>query len=390
MFIQRLAFSTKKSSQLLLSRRQLSTSTISSWNAPTEQQAGISRNALPLLRQLLRECSYLPDPASRVYLKSWIIHRYRAYPHGKYIKPVCPSRLTRLLVEARQGLGQLRKANAGYVKPLLKIMFMAYGRTGRRRQDLLKSLKHVVGNTPGHDGHVDIIAKALAVQRMTLDDSRRVPHLTWEMEKVLQAQQKSKVWRGKPLRSLKLVIPEMDVWERPISNRRVKNMARMWYAKVLDKVLPPLPEKEWLALADLASGLEKPLNTLKRRPPGTNISSRGDEAFIIDNLDQELGFLPRATIDGSDRPHHITPRFMMRLYMQIFKLCPLLKWDEGTKQWHVRWSTRPTQFTVHPDAKNQDTSSTPVENHLLTQILETQEMVEKSQNQSKSPKNAKK
>lgn len=85
-----------------------------------------------LLRHLLRQASVLYDDVARIYITRYIVQRFR-------VNLTADSwRRTKLLKEGRRGLSILIRANAGDPKPLTKIMEMSYGRTGRRKHELLE------------------------------------------------------------------------------------------------------------------------------------------------------------------------------------------------------------------------------------------------------------
>lgn len=86
-----------------------------------------------LFRATLRECSYLPDPIARDYMREHVVHRYRRSRISHRSDPD-------LARSARHGLSVLQRANQGYQRPLEKVLFMSYGRTGKRRHELLAEL----------------------------------------------------------------------------------------------------------------------------------------------------------------------------------------------------------------------------------------------------------
>src|SRR5262249_20872833 len=104
-------------------------------------------NPLHIYRALLRECTYLPDPIARDYLRKHVISSFRAYIPSRPPKPpnakpnlLTPERKTRALRRARHGLYTLQRANVGHTKSLLRVLCLSYGQTGARRHELLKPL----------------------------------------------------------------------------------------------------------------------------------------------------------------------------------------------------------------------------------------------------------
>lgn len=99
-----------------------------------------SNAPIPLLRRLLRECSYLPDPVARAYLRPFIISRFREYHANPAKKQASPKRRKAALDNAKKQFRLLQRANQGELKPLEKVLSITYGRIGKRRHELLAPL----------------------------------------------------------------------------------------------------------------------------------------------------------------------------------------------------------------------------------------------------------
>jgi len=111
---------------------------------------------------------------------------------------------------------------------------------------------------------------------------------------------------------------------------RIKNQTKQWYAELLHKVHPPVPTAEWYRLRDLALGVKTESLVTKRR------SSKGTQPSALDLV--VMYGQPAAGISGENRSAHaITPRFMRRLYTQVFSQCPLMDWDVEKQTWSVTW-----------------------------------------------------
>jgi hypothetical protein len=195
-------------------------------------------------------------------------------------------------------------------------------------------------------------------------------------------------------------IPAKNAWGRSMPRVRVKNLVKKKYAKFLDAILPPLPEHEWKQLQALALGTEqfRGCKPRRKRPAGcppilmgsdleklVHISDdfgeqrylsgdehiskadkilslsgddndRGywsthdtwlDDDLAVDDsfdavLEDELKVRPlNKHIGGKDRGHRVTLRFMRRLWMAVFKQCPMLEPDESAagsaRRWKVTW-----------------------------------------------------
>ncbi|KAL9116950.1 MAG: hypothetical protein Q9187_006517 [Circinaria calcarea] len=275
-----------------------------------------SSTALYLARALLRECTYLPDPAARVYFQSHITSRFREYwprKAGDYRQYKTPSvsRQKALLKQARKGLGLLLRANAGYSSALEKVLAHTYGRTGKRRHELMRFVR--APDIP--ESHEDVIKLAAA----SVEGAWQGTFLTNRMKALVKAQklQRASLSSRSPIKHLAPEIPPTNIWGRPMPKKRVHNLEKNWFAKLLDKVLPPLPLQEWEHLRNLAHG-----RVAWRRPP----PRRGN-------------LLPVLPEDGPSHPHQITPRYMRRLWAKIFVQCPVMSWDGSKSEWVVDWGT---------------------------------------------------
>ena len=272
--------------------------------------------ALHLVRALLRECTYLPDPAARAYFQSHIRSRFREYwprKTGDFREYKIPSasRHVSLLRQARKGLNLLARANAGYSSALEKVLAHTYGRTGKRRHELMRFVR--APDNP--ETHEDVIKMAAAsangVQQRTF--------LTNRMRALAKAQQnqRASVLSRLPIKKLAPEIPATNSWGRPMPKRRVRNIGKRWFAKLLDRVLPPLPLQEWQHLRDLAHG----------KAAWTRPAPRRGNAIRA---------LPE---DGSRHPHQITARYMRRMWAKVFVQCPVMSWDDAKSKWNVEWGT---------------------------------------------------
>jgi len=167
-----------------------------------------------------------------------------------------------LLAKGRNWLSILRRANHGSLKPFEKILGMTYGRTGRRRYELLDA-----SNTPM------LKTKRAPPEEATPGpkDAKRSPH--WkppaQMMALLTSQAKEEgylIRNSKPRVKTPFEIPEKNIWGNPISERRRTNQLQKWYSRNSRGVLPPLPAQEYLQLLSIASGETQLPDIPKRRP----------------------------------------------------------------------------------------------------------------------------
>lgn len=341
-----------------------------------------------LLRALLRQSTYLPDAAARYYFYNHILSRYRKY-HPRLPKPpntptLSPSREQGLLKEARKGLSFLTRANDGHPGRLLLVLMMTYGRTGKRRHELLKTVVSPLAfksdSFPLIPADEQVLAQlsasimadhensataqcpvALAsLHRPNFLPGRRKPRssegpvLGPRLEALVnsQRQQKSTIFPRRSVGKTKPSIPETNKWGRPMPPSRVANMKDKWYAMILDKVMPPLPESEWNRLRDLALGWAPWEGSMKRRTRLVQSEShrsikseRGNESDITvhvgaGSIQENNDIIKREsrTLLGT-HPHTLTPRFMRHQWGKVFLQCPMMKWDAIRQRWEVKWGS---------------------------------------------------
>ena len=279
--------------------------------------------AIHLFRALLRECSYLPDPVAKEYFKKHITLRFRRHWRSRTNEACTPpptdERRVRLLKAAREGLSTLTRANDGQPKVLYKVLSYAYGRSGRRRRDLIDELQipEVVADsspTSTDSGFAEVGSNA------------KLPRLTPRAEAIAKSQANHGVSRDHkgPLRYVRPKIPEKNAWLRAMPQVRVKNLTAKWYANTLERLLPPLPEHEYLLLRRLVSR-EEPW----KAPAFRNRVFDGD----INGSQDARKTSPKR--DASDRA--IPKRKMERLWSRVLALCPILTWNEKKSSWHTTW-----------------------------------------------------
>ncbi|KAJ5908225.1 hypothetical protein N7495_000907 [Penicillium taxi] len=285
-----------------------------------------------LLRTTLRECTYLPDPIARAYMRSHVMERYRRARDSRRPK-------SKMVRTAKQGLSFLRRANEGYPRMLDKVMFMSYGRTGKRRHELLdRMMKIGEGSTP-------IPENADAVRRLIIDSRGGWAAPQWEAPEIVIALVKSQKNNGvvtssriRPhLKAITPTIPATNSWGRPLNEARIANIRKKWYYETLTSLLPPLPEEELDTLEKLVSGTV-PWKPVKRRgqiSSSTQIRDPGILDFLVDGPQKGPTF--REYVNG--RPHEITPRFMHRLWMRISGFVPRMQWIPISKKWRFTWDS---------------------------------------------------
>ncbi|KAF2213283.1 hypothetical protein CERZMDRAFT_84141 [Cercospora zeae-maydis SCOH1-5] len=319
-----------------------------------------------LLRAILREASYLPDPNARAFFKARALQHSRKRAFRVWERRNDPNYAEReadLLALDRKKLRMLQKANTGDRTALLQVLYQTYGRTGLRRRELLRPLLPTIGrealaetaenamdNDDVHDSmnsQEDVQEKLDARQSSNRDRAGTtvatsrgsiLPQLTPELSTLAKSQKQNQpptLTRKNP-RRLRPDIPATNARMLPMPQKRVKNMHRKWYAELLDRILPPLPTKDWDQLHDWARGRNLPQIHVPRRikPPARPFAHFGKytalEAIVIQ------GRIDKG-VHGNDEAHQITERFMQRLWGVVFSTCPYMIHDTSTDKWRVIW-----------------------------------------------------
>lgn len=253
-----------------------------------------------LLRAILRECTYLPDAEARIAIRKQVLHTFRATERkakafSSQNSSVSPS--SKLSVQAREdeaqkiynwlrkgykGLRHLQRANEGELRPLAKVLHYTYGRGGRRRHELLRPVlapDAVISNSTGLE---ELLRSSQANQEPAKWDLTTVPapdvfdtpviqggNVEYRisakygrLKALLRSQSRTRLpdLNGRPnisIRSEVCKVPAKNIWGRSMPRRRAKNMVRKWYNVVLSRVLPPLPEHEWMHLRGKIDGTIK-------------------------------------------------------------------------------------------------------------------------------------
>lgn len=257
-------------------------------------------------RRLLREASYLPDPWSRIWVKSRTRHKFRQ----------CKSQCSHenLILDGRKYLRLLSAANAGSKDHIEKILHHAYGRTGKWRHELL---------------HPFLAASEYGKQDVP-------PDLSPSLRVLIQSQIKAKPpqQRKNNPRTIKDIAPnydELNSWLEPISKKRAIRKANKALVGKLDRLQVPLPGEQWEFLkAIVLDGEDLPAIPRFRSRRGIKESPVGEESSAgRGRISQQTSQQP------SDR--RFTQRFLRRRYQTIFAQCPHMSLDERNDRWTVQW-----------------------------------------------------
>lgn len=283
-----------------------------------------------LLRSLLRECTYLPDPIAKGYMHDYVTLRFRRYSNDRVIDNDI-NRHHQLRKAAKQRLSLLRRANEGYTKSLEQVLRLSYGRTGKRRRDLLA--RFITTDVPSNSQEVTKLVNRPSM----LNDGWEPPQIVVDL---LKAQQKHGVIQEFVVRpqvkTIEPPIPKENAWGKPLNLSRRRNIRQHWYSAVLNSLFPPLPGDDMKVLRGLISGGVPWTPPKRRKAIGPNPGeprARLSTEFLVDGPAKGRTF--REYIDG--RPHNITRRFMRRLWQRIICIVPQLSWDDTSKKYLVNW-----------------------------------------------------
>ncbi|KAL4940124.1 hypothetical protein BDV06DRAFT_24889 [Aspergillus oleicola] len=292
-----------------------------------------------ILRSLLRESSYLPDPIARGSCHDQILRRFRRFHEDKrdHIKE-STERLARLHRESRKTLSLLQRANEGYPKSLEKVLKLAYGRSGKRRQEMLKRL--LAADAPQDSEALDSLVRKPAM----FEDGWEPPKVVVDL---MKSQRRnpfvSQIYDRRLVKSNEPPADKKNSWGRDMPSVRKRNIRIQWYNDVLDALLPPLPDAELQILDGLISGnISWTLPKRRLRPQSTSegasdIDNKGKTVrqVLTDGPQKEGTFGPY--VDG--RPHNITRRYMSRLWRRISCLVPRHHWDAEAGKHTFEWDS---------------------------------------------------
>jgi hypothetical protein len=252
---------------------------------------------------------------------------------------------------------------------------MTYGRTGAKRHELLKTVVSPSNFKTDQSPRIPVDEQDLArlsalitansvtgklpdvpmkqhrynpLQGPEKLQSAEGPLLGPRLEALVNSQRakSSARFQRPPVGKAQPSIPEKNSWGRPMPQKRISNMKAKWYAQILDRVMPPLPESEWYRLRDLALGVAPWEGMAKRRTRLTqnkvdncrsDESQSNTEGDPVPSYKQILRMESRNLL-GS-HPHKLTPRYMRHLWGKIFLQCPMMQWDPTSCRWNFIWGS---------------------------------------------------
>ena len=308
------------------------------------------RITLPLFRALLRECTYLPDPAARINIRSDIVSNLRRrcprQQPGTVPRDLKKALLDRIPTLLRDGVRNLRlliRANRGHPDELYKVLATTYGRRGKRKHELLETLR-------AKDGPV--MPENLNLASSSDETKMNVPRIGKAVTALITSQKAQREFgfdKG-PIKHLKPMIDKENIWGRPLPLRRAVNKNKEWYAKTLAAILPPLSERDWNRLGDLANGRIQWQGPVPRRTQAVvqSVAGEDDSQFFQgfpdeaeDMLDDPMSndLCSKGLGNVKTNPHTLSPRYMRGLWAKVFVRCPVLSWVSEKQKWVVRWGS---------------------------------------------------
>lgn len=353
-----------------------------------------------LLYAILRQVSILPDSLARGYLRAHTLSRWRTYSalvgrrssiptrkvtpnssHNDLTEDVttrdttCPREVSddkrtfsQQVVErwhtnletARKSLRHLQEANAGHVDRLRKVLLLTYGRTGKRRHELLAPLLSEAlsasyttsssGNSVLKDDRVN---PASPSRRKSWKEAP--PQLTPQMTTLLRSQissSPSQMTRKNPRseRHLSPRLPSLNAWLRPLPVKRAQNMRIDWYHDITKRALPPLSRDDFERLRDLALGgtdgvkaerakrisariIASSARIPREKLDDSNLGIEDGVEALVNVLPIGRGFKKRE-IHANVR---LTDSKVVKAWQYVFEQCCIMDWDTDKREWKVTW-----------------------------------------------------
>lgn len=309
-------------------------------------------NPVHLYRALLRECTYLPDPAARVAVARHVssrFHEHHPLPPRPGYRALPPKGKVDALAKARRALSVLVRANHGERFSLNKVLLFAYARRGRPRRELVRRLQL-------SEAVLDNGVKKLPSRRV-VPAPRNIenwPPLPSKIKALFQSQR-----RHIAIPDRKQVSPNVKIglnrWGRRMPKVREKNMRWDKYGEILESLLPPLPEHEWRRLRDLVHGTKRWDGPVPRRPGSRLLLNQESTLLTPTFLKAPLVKKEHHQIVFKEPPQSLNVRAMRRLWARVFYQCPYMWWDAEQGAWQVEWgaSFMPNQGLKKPSAKIQ-------------------------------------
>ena len=314
------------------------------------------RCALHLYRHLLREASYLP-PVCRPYISEQITSRFR-----KHRDDASPSKRLR---GATHDLRYIRAANAGDLPRMRRILYLTFGRIGRRRRELVVSL--VSKEVPPDTAALEELISQTAATKATGDTEPKDWLAKWDLPKIqaFLASQARIDLKTSPRPDLKATqlnptkkIPTENIWGNPLHPRLGRSKLRKAWKKLIQRTLPPISQGEWDLLRRLATGeasgpeWDIPVRRRAATVLGTEATkaawdwARYTEKPVrhVERPNSRQFKLLSGASDDSSLPglapinkNNYTTRLWKRLYSHVWEMTATMEKKPGDSGWDVKW-----------------------------------------------------
>ncbi|KAG9203384.1 hypothetical protein G6514_003038 [Epicoccum nigrum] len=349
--------------------------------------------SLHLLRALLREASYLPDVTARDYFRRYIVARFKAYQpkanatasfdvkavdkfrHRSFKRRhegIINERAGQQQRKAQKSLNLLRRATQGEGRIVQKLLWVAYGRLGRRKYALLEGLLKPdpawpAGPTPLQQlyhsdlrclQYFDAPTRSKDNTAWHLAISRQYPRL----REVVRTQVHKGIALRREMKKPFLATPIVNTWLQPMPLKRAVNNVRRWYAETMTRLLPPLPAAEWDRVDALSKGRQR-IDFVKRRtpvaasaPPSHDVAM-AEETSLEQLVQRSLAMDKPTKVEKArsiGKSHLLTARYMQRMYLRLLSLSCKLEYNDTKKRWDVIWGdsskgAKPASYTEPVD-----------------------------------------
>ena len=342
-----------------------------------------------LYRHLLREASYLP-PAIRPPLESQIRARFRAgRPNSELTK-----------VRRKTGhriLRRLRAANSGDTSVMLDLIYKAFGRTGKRRRELVNqlvqrdapadadALEDIINSTAGSQSDPAVSNKQEKTHRKdqevapianpTIRKKNRFL-LKWDLQKLNGFLKSQRTQYDKTVQRMSWPVneigalrdtnqaPDKNIWGKPVHPGRIETLRAAWWKKSVEKIMPPLDKESWELLSNLVAGSQE--HDSKWKVPDAR-RAQANQMSDIDNSDcvpdwvveahatktatraeqgrtrsqkQRTGQEVTGPYDSNLKEKACSPRFFRRAYLKTHLLSSTLEHNPNTLETVVKWGTQ--------------------------------------------------
>jgi len=307
-----------------------------------------STEVFHIYRRILRAITYLPDSSARTYAHNEVVQRFRRHRLKTTPEHIVLNRVKR----ARQSTRCLERATHGSSEDLQKVLMHTYGRAGARRRELIKDLLRPDESVLPKDD--------TALQKLIEKPGVEPPidqKLNPKVAAFIASQRANQPKQSDKPKIRQLEKPKKTIWDREPVTKLQNSRWLKWWAQVLDKLLPPVPQHEWDRLRDLALG-RIPLDEFPKRrsKPMEKNEQQEDMAYryLQLKLRSEAVKLDGAIFDPGrglevktkteeeiliESHNALVPRARRRLYGHVWSLTPTMSQDEATKRWTVIWGT---------------------------------------------------